>query len=176
MSQGSIRGVSGLMSWAVPGAAAVLILFYFSHWASAWHGVGLGAVFIDPAVSPRLIYGWELVTLAGLAVPLVLSCLGLWHAHRLFQLYRAGAVFSLAAGGRIRTLGIVLLALPFAQLLTSAAVSVIVTSGNASGARQLSLTLAPSDVVLGLTGALLIVVGWVLAEAARLADDHSQIV
>lgn len=175
MSYPSIRRVSGLMSWAVLAAAAVLVLFYLSHWSAARDGA-LRGVFVDPALSPRLLPGWELLTLAGLAVPLLLAGLGLWQAHRLFQLYRAGAVFSLAAGHRLRTLGIVLVALPFAQLLTSAAVSLLLTVGNAPGQRQLSLSLAPSDVVLGLVGCLLIVVGWVLAEAARLADDHSQIV
>lgn len=73
-------------------------------------------------------------------------------------------------------MGIALALLPVAQIAITAAMSLIFTMGNPVGQRQLSITLAQTHLLVGIAGCMLVVIGWVMVEAARIADDNRQIV
>lgn len=100
----------------------------------------------------------------------------LWNIFALFRAYRDGAVFTPEAGRRLRFVGIAFCAYPFVQALVTALGSVLLTLGNPPGARHLAISFEAAHLIIGIAGALLIVVGWVLVEAARIADDNRQIV
>lgn len=109
-------------------------------------------------------------------LPTALSLWGLWNALKLFLGYREGAVFTEIAGRRLKYMGIALAMTPLAQVMMTAATSVLLTMHNQVGQRQLTISMTETHLVVGVAGAMLLVIGWVLTEAARLAEDNRQIV
>lgn len=119
------------------------------------------------------------VVIAGLMVAqlsFALAFWALWNVLALFRSYRHGAVFTAAAGRRLRRLGIAFCAFPLVQALVSGLMSLLFTLNNPPGERHLAVSLEGSHLIIGVAGALFIVVGWVMTEAAQIADDHRQIV
>lgn len=110
------------------------------------------------------------------AVPAALSIWGLWNALKLFLGYREGAVFTEIAGHRLKCMGIALAMTPLAQIMMTAATSVLLTMHNQVGQRQLTVSMTETHLVVGVAGAMLLVIGWVLTEAARIAEENRQIV
>ena len=110
------------------------------------------------------------------AVPALLSLWGLWNAMRLFLDYRRGAIFTETAGRRLKHMGLALALLPIVQIALTASLSLLFTIDNPVGQRHLSITLTQTHLLVGVTGGMLIVIGWVMAEAMRIADDNRQIV
>lgn len=100
----------------------------------------------------------------------------LWNAFWLFRAYRAGEVVSLEIGRRIRRIGGTLVAFPFVSTVTSVLTSVVVSWNNPEGQRQLVLSIGSDAIVLVVTGAMLMMVGWSMVEAARIADENRQFV
>jgi len=115
-----------------------------------------------------------LLVLAHLAFAIILW--GLWNTFQLFRGYRSGAVFTVEAGQRLRSAGLALAVQPFVQLLLSGLGSALLTMNNPSGQRQLAIAIEDADLTIGVAGGLVFVVGWVMAEAARIAEDHNQII
>ncbi len=109
-------------------------------------------------------------------IPFLIALWGLWNMWRLFRAYREGAVFSVETGRRLRNVGLVLGLQPFLQIALSGIGSILLTMNNANGERHFAITLQDNDLLIGIAGGLLVVVGWVMAEAARIADDHRQII
>ena len=54
--------------------------------------------------------------------------------------------------------------------------SLILTYDNLVGSRHLSVSMSSNTYTLILTGGLLIVIGWVMREAARISDENRQFV
>ncbi len=131
---------------------------------------------LDPGTPYELTAATATAGLAVGALPVLLSIWGLWNALRLFRGYREGAVFTHTAGRRLKHMGIALALLPLAQILVTAGTSVLLTMQNQVGQRLLSVSLTETHLIVGIAGGMLIVIGWVLAEAARLADDNRQII
>ncbi len=114
--------------------------------------------------------------LALMAVPLAAVLFGLWHVRLLFGTYARGEVFTAAAARHIRMTGLAMAANALAAIIAHSLGSVLLTYDNAPGARQFSIALGSDTYLLFLTGGLLIVIGWIMGEAARLADENRQIV
>jgi hypothetical protein len=100
----------------------------------------------------------------------------LWQAFRLFGAFARGDVFTPEAGDRLRRIGTAFALVPFAQVLGTGATSFLITMNNPEGQRVFAITFDPAHLILGLAGGLVLVVGWVMAEAARLSSDLEQIV
>lgn len=119
-------------------------------------------------------------TLRALAIALgvpttTLILWSLWNAFRLFRAYRAGAVVSLEIGRRIRRMGGALIAFPIVSTVTNIVTGLVVSWDNPDG-RQLVLSISSEAIVMAITGAMLMMVGWSMVEAARIADENRQFV
>jgi hypothetical protein len=100
----------------------------------------------------------------------------LWNAFWLFRAYRAGEVVSLEIGRRIRRIGGTLVAFPFVSTAASVLTSIVVSWNNPEGQRQLVLSIGSDAIVMVVTGAMLMMVGWSMVEASRIADENRQFV
>lgn len=95
---------------------------------------------------------------------------------QLFRAFAAGEILVPATGAMLRRLGLLLFLFAATSPLFRAAIGVIATIGNAPGQRTLAVSVSSNDVVLALIAALIVVLGHIMAEAARIAEDHQHIV
>lgn len=100
----------------------------------------------------------------------------LWQANRLFVRFAQGEILVTETGRRLFRIGAAFsLALP-AQLIASGLTSLLLTWGNQAGAKVFAMTADPAHAMLSMAGVLILTIGWVVAEAARIADDYAQII
>lgn len=111
-----------------------------------------------------------------LCVPLTVTFYGLWNVRMLFDCYARGRVFQPEPATYIRRVGLAMLANVVVSVLIHAAGSVLLTHDNPAGSRQLSVTVSSDTYLLLLLGGLLVVIGWVMQEAARISDENNRFV
>ena len=135
-----------------------------------------------PQAFPELAPGYVVTPvkragmLALMAVPFAAVLFGLWHVRLLFGAYERGEVFTETAARHIRLVGLAMAANAIAAVIVHSLGSILLTYDSAPGTRQLSIALGSDTYLLLLTGGLLVVIGWIMGEAARLADENRQIV
>ncbi|GAB1479469.1 hypothetical protein MASR2M74_20330 [Paracoccaceae bacterium] len=136
-----------------------------------------GAAMLLPAGTRHELTATALIggfVMAHLVMGLLLYAL--WQAHRLFAAFARGDILVPATGMRLFRVGLgFALVLP-AQLLASGVTSLLLTWSNPSGGRALALSVDPAHAMLAVAGLLILTVGWVMTEAARIAEDNAQIV
>uniref|UniRef100_UPI003BAAD4C8 hypothetical protein n=1 Tax=Stappia sp. TaxID=1870903 RepID=UPI003BAAD4C8 len=110
------------------------------------------------------------------AVPLGLTLCGLEILRRLFLAFAQGDILVPASGLRLKRIGIVVACLAPVTILTRAAASVAATWSNPPGMRELAVGFGSSDLLAIIAGMLLVILGWALEEAARVADENRQFV
>lgn len=123
---------------------------------------------LTSAIRGRLALAW----LPDLALTLGL----LWHTWRLFGAYRHGDVFGPQPLHHLQRMGWLLVTLAVTQPLTRSLGSVAVTWDNPPGQRMLVVSLGTHDYALLLAALVWLALARVMAEAARVAQDHAQIV
>ncbi len=114
--------------------------------------------------------------LALMAFPLAVTLYGLWHARLLFTSYEKGEVFTGRAAGHIRLVGLAMLINAILSPVVHTLGSILLTYDNMAGSRAIAISLSSDTYSLLLTGGLLIVIGWVMREAARLSEENRQFV
>jgi hypothetical protein len=107
---------------------------------------------------------------------LAAAALALWQLFCLFGRYRQGDVFSPAALQHLRRFAWSLVALAAAEPLSRMLASVALTLDNPPGQRLLALSLGSYDYALLLVALVFVAIARVMAEAARVADEHAQFV
>ena len=104
---------------------------------------------------------------------------GLWILKHLFQGYAEGAVFTSAAAEQLKKVAHALLALiiasPVGHALFSLALS-IDTVRQPEGQGHLVIAVGSTEVWLGLAGAMVLVIAWIMGEAAALAEENKSFV
>lgn len=162
------------------------------------HAIGLAilvlfvvylALWIDPAVAIRgLAPSLPGIDQAGLPswagaagfclglLPLLVLLYGLWQIRSFFQLYRANDVFPAAAGRYLRNFGITLLVLVPVGIITQTTASVLFSLHQPEGSRQLAISVSSSEIFVLVIGALVMMIGRILTEAHRLAEENRQFV
>ena len=120
--------------------------------------------------SPDLI-GWPIQT--GLLVLGAASLLGaqwtLWNMYLLFRKYAAHEAFTQPCAIAIRRVGYGLILLAVLSLINDPALTILASLGKEEG--SMSVTFSSNDIGLLLCGGLLWLIGQVMSEAARQADD-----
>lgn len=111
------------------------------------------------------------IMISCLALPAILF--SLWHMRALFALYRVGEILSAACARHILRIGQGLVALAIVGTLLQPLQVLILTLDNPPGARQISIGLSSDTVGFLLAGGLLVVIGWVMREAARAAEENA---
>jgi hypothetical protein len=108
---------------------------------------------------------WDVLT-----APVV--AMALWRLWQLFGEYLQARVFSARALASLRGFARWMLVAAGASPVFRAALSVIATWQNGHGHRQLALNLMSDDYMMLLFGAVVLAISSVMAEAARIAEDH----
>ncbi|MEM6762864.1 MAG: hypothetical protein AAF615_08305 [Pseudomonadota bacterium] len=124
--------------------------------------------------APALSAGELAVVFLFGAVPLVLFLVAVFNAGRLFAAFQHGTVLHQRTGQLLGQIGAFILFSELAGILARAAASSFVSAR--AGSPAVSITLSSTNVAAMLYAGLIIVIGWVIAEAADMADDHRQIV
>lgn len=145
-------------------------------------GIWLKADWVKAIVAPRIGLDASAVTLGGAAqlgglaltaVPLLILAYGLFQVRLVFLDFAAGNVISRTIARRLELFGGAVALQAALNPFIGAALSVVVTLGNPPGRRMLAISLSSHDVVSFLVGLLLIAIGWVMHEAARIADENA---
>ena len=100
----------------------------------------------------------------------------LFQIRRLFTLFAEGRIFDPEPAGAIRRTGLGLLVMVVSGIIAKTVFVLLLTMHNPPGQRQLSISVSSDAYVLALFGGLMITLGWVLGEAARLSDENRQFV
>lgn len=111
-----------------------------------------------------------------LAFPVGVTLYGFWHARLLFASYEKGEVFTSRAASHIRLVGLAMLTSAVLSVAVHTLGSVLLTYDNAAGSRAVVVSVSGDTYLLLLAGGLLIVIGWVMREAARLSEENRQFV
>lgn len=123
-----------------------------------------------PAQAPESITRW--LAWAGLCLPWWVGLFGLTGVWRLLGQFQQGRLLDLWSAALLRRIGWVLVAMgPLHALGNSLALSAL-TWHNPPGQRLVGIALQPEHATLLVLGALLILLGHVLTEAARVDEDH----
>jgi hypothetical protein len=173
----ALRRIGAIMCFVVGfgGAAAGMVL--------AW--VWLSPAYVDAFIVAHLNLGGVAVAHDGATrvlgflvsmIPLSVLFYALHQAYELFDGYRRGNVFSDDAPVRLRRIGFAMIALALLRPLDNTLLGLVLTVSNAPGARILAIGLNIDDYMIAAFGGLILAIGHAMFEAARMADDHRQIV
>ncbi|WP_133192682.1 DUF2975 domain-containing protein [Labrenzia sp. 011] len=99
-----------------------------------------------------------------------------WNIRQLFVQFHNGAFFTSSTQTRILNAGLWLLAFGFFDILSKPVASVLLTWDHALGDRSLVVELTGSELFFLVFGSLMLVFGWIMREAASLADENRQFV
>lgn len=118
----------------------------------------------------------RILLMALISVPLGLMLYTLWQIRMLFGAYEQGAIFATEAADDLRRAGIALVAAAPVQIAVRTLSVLVLTYDNPAGQRMLAIELSSDTYLFVLFGSLLIVIGWVMREAAALSEEHRQFV
>ena len=117
----------------------------------------------------------RLASFAAMMVSSVPLLWGLWILKNLFQGYAIGEVFTQTAAEQLKKVAYALLALivarPVGGALFSLALS-IDTIKQPEGQGHLFVAFGSTEVWLGLAGAVVLVIAWIMGEAAAMAEEN----
>lgn len=123
-----------------------------------------------PTQAPDPLARWS--AWAGLSLPWWVGWVGLLGVWRLLGRFQRGWLLDMWSAVLVRRIGWVLVLMgPLHALGNSLALSAM-TLGNLPGQRLVGIALQPEHATLLVLGSLLVLLGRVLAEAARVEEDH----
>jgi len=171
-----LRAVSGVMVTAVTvGMVALVVL--------------VATVFVVPALTraalaPELTpYGIVDVSTKArilgflvIALPLAVFLYGLNEVRELFRQYAAGDVLSARAAGRLKRIAWITIVGALLRAPSRVGLFLALTHDQPQLDRALPLRITAADLTFLLFGLLLLAIAWAMAEAARIADEHRQII
>lgn len=144
-------------------------------------GIWLNTAWIEAAVVPRVGLTGYPVTLDGLsrtlgilisAVPLAIIAYGLNEVRLIFRDFGEGETVSQTLAQRLERFGAAVALQALVNPVVATLLGLVLTLGNPPGQRVLAISLASHDVVSVLVGLLVIGVGAVMREAARIAQEN----
>jgi len=109
-------------------------------------------------------------------IPVSVAIYGMINLQKLFKLYEKAIVFSEQNVKCFRHLGYALIYWVFANLVFTLLISIILTVNNSPGERMIVAQFGIPDIGTLIIGAVIILVSWVMAEAAKLEDEQAHTV
>jgi hypothetical protein len=161
----SLIGAIGLVAALVWAATAPLASLQTLSWPASMELMSL--LQADFTAVTR----WRLVGVV--AAQMALAGGVLWQLWCLFGRYRQGDVFGSRALAHMRYLGWSMVSLAIAEPLLRAVMTVAISWDNPPGKRMLQLSLGSNDYALLLLALVLVALGRVMTEAARVADENN---
>lgn len=144
-------------------------------------GIWLNPAWIEAIVAPRVGISGYPVALNGLswtlgflisAVPLAILAYGLNEVRLIFRDFGLGETVSETLAGRLERFGAAVALQALINPLVSTLLGLTLTYGNPAGKRVVAISLSSHDVISVLVGLLVIGVGTVMREAARIAREN----
>lgn len=129
---------------------------------------------IDIIASPTGTMFWSAFSVGALSFLLFIGFL--WSLRGLFDFYRKGQILTLQAAGAILRLGKWLIALALVRFMTLPIQTLLLTSNNPDGHRQLAISISDHEVGFLLAAGLLTLIGWAMNEAVRISDENKAFV
>jgi cytochrome b561 len=121
--------------------------------------------------------GWQkYMTMAVMMIPALVMTYGLYRLRLMFGAFADNAIFQPDTISHLRVFGIALLAQTLIKPMTGAATSVLATFHRPAGERMLSIGLGNAEASTLFLGGLIIVIAWVLGEAARIDAENRSFV
>ena len=171
-SSRTLAQTATLMSRATLGALIAIVLAYAGLWLDT-ETARRALQEMLPGISADGVTTTEIWLGAALGLlPVGILAVALRELYRFFRLYRQGDAFPPGAGDGLRRLGLWLIILAIASFLARCGASVLFSWHLGDGSRQLAISISSSDVMLLLFGGLVRMIGRVLAEAGRVAEEH----
>lgn len=118
--------------------------------------------------------GWARVAALLLgAVPVIAVAFTLWQLRTLMRLYSRGVILARACAAAILRIGLGVLAVLALGMVKHPLQVLALTASNPIGQRSVSVAVSSTDLGLAMTGGLLVLIGWVMREAAAVADENA---
>jgi len=145
-------------------------------------GIWLSPALVERVVVPRVGLAGHAVMLdgaslsAGLvisAVPLAILAYGLLQVRQIFRDFGRGEIISPLLAQRLERFGAAVALQGLISPLVGAMLSIALTLGNPPGSRAIALSLSSHDLVGVIVGLLVIGIGAVMREAARIAEENA---
>ena len=116
----------------------------------------------------------KLLAFAVSCMPLIIELFVLYSLIKLFRLYEKGEIFSSNNVRHIRNIGYALLIDQLINPIYQAVMGLVLTWGNASGhhLRIMAITLDQTNIGVLLTGLLVILISWIMAEGYKLHEEQ----
>ncbi len=127
--------------------------------------IGKGAASWHLLVAALLYFASDLVGMLMLVV-----------SYKLFRGVRGEGVFTLDVGKRLRRIGGLLLAIVPVSIVSNTLAVMVLSLANPAGHRIVRVSVGDSDVYAVIIGLLLLIVGHIMVEAVRIADENKAFV
>ena len=155
------------------GLLAVAMLFYWTltpTQALLSHAAIAHAPAVEIDIFTRMLaFGISMVPLGALIY-------GLQSARRCFEAFAAGQIFSREPIGRLKAVSIAVAASAILKPLAGAALSLLLSSSGATGAKSLALSLGSDTLIALIFAGTVAVIASVMTEAIDIADENKQFV
>ena len=119
---------------------------------------------------------WRLVALLAAAVPTGIAVWGLLALHRLFRLFTDGRFFSPLALDALQSVTASVFWYVVVAFFSEAPISMALTAGNPPGQHYISFSIGLGDIAVLFLGGATLVIGRVMSEASRMAEENESIV
>lgn len=179
---GRIRRLAGVMKWAAAVVIALLVLVgVFLVAALIWpEPFGAGSETIDFGTLERPIGELPLLQRLGLAaltgVAFLLLTGAFWHVRRIFAQFQKTDFFSPLTLSTVFTFGIWLIAFGLLDAANDPISSLLVSIDLPEGQRIIETEITGGEIFFIVLGTLMLLFGWILREAAMIADENRQFV
>ena len=162
-------------------ATLVILLLLVASGLGIWLSPGLVERVIVPRVGlvghPVALDGASLSAgLAISAIPLGILAYGLLQVRQIFRDFGRGELISALLAVRLERFGAAVALQGLIAPFIGVALSIALTLGNPPGARAIAVSISSHDVVAVIVGLLVIGVGAVMREAARIAEENASFV
>ncbi|MCF6210879.1 MAG: DUF2975 domain-containing protein [Gammaproteobacteria bacterium] len=113
------------------------------------------------------------LALAVSLIPISVALYGIMILKRLFSLYENAVVFSVENVRCFRRLGYTLIAWVIASMVFTMLISIIISAGNPPGERVMVAQFGFSDLFALISGAIVVLISWVMEEGCRLENEQA---
>lgn len=169
-----IKTVSRILKTVAFAAVAVFTVLYILAFTLS-EGITAVVHAVAGRGAPASLGGGDIAVLFIIgAVPFGLFLAAISSAGQLFRVFEQGRILDPLAGTLVSRIGLFVVASEFASILAEPVATAYMTAQ--SGVGTGTFTLSSTNLAAFMLGAIIIVIGWVIAEAAEVAEDNRQII
>ncbi len=169
-----VQYLSRLLAHACLGLIVLLPLAVAIYWSVADASILAVRANLPPNAVTAPLQSWQRVAGAVLTEGMLsLLLLGLWQARRCFQQFSSGQIFTGAAVQCLRHFAGWTLASVIAGMLSSTAISVVLTLGNPPGLRHIAIGVGTDQLFTVFFAALVWLMAAVIGQGQALAEENA---